>query len=417
MTLTQPDLIEPTAQPKAVSPNWHRSNCAEPHAVGVLLIGADFQALGVARALAEQHVPVFLLEPEPGIARYSRFIRRRLAKHDLLTDSGSVDFMLQLAENASLKDWVIFCVDDGTVEFLAKNHAALSRKYIVSVPAWEVTQNFYEKDRAAELARRTGIPVPIAYPSASLDELLEADIAYPAVLKPTFKKDYYDKTNDKAVLVQDRKSLIREFRAMNKLIDASQIMVQEFLVGGPRNLYSFAAVFDGEKVVAGLSAHRMRQHPMDFGHATTYAETRDMPQLEELGTRFLKALNYRGVAEIEFMFDERTGTYKFIEMNGRFWGWHSLTYHAGLNYPMTLYQTLQGIEVQAKSPQINAKWVRLLTDVPTIARETLRGRMSPLRFVEALCNGSRDAVWSWKDPMPFVMELALAPVLWWRKGF
>jgi predicted ATP-grasp superfamily ATP-dependent carboligase len=117
------------------------------------------------------------------------------------------------------------------------------------------------------------------------------------------------------------------------------------------------------------------------------------------------------------MFDERTGTYKFIEMNGRFWGWHSLTFNAGLNFPLALYRMLQGVEVQRKQPKINATWVRLLTDGPTVAREAFRGRMSPMRFVNVLFSRTRDAVWSWQDPLPFLMEVAMTPYLLWKKGF
>jgi len=415
--LNPTDTVEPTLKLDSISGNGNGSSCAQTKTAGVLLIGADFQALGVARALADQNVPVVLLEPEIGIARFSKFVTRRFAKHDLSSNPDSVKFLLQLAEAESLEGWAIFCVDDETVEFLAKNHEALSQKFIVSVPPWPIARNFYEKNRSTELARRNGIPVPICYPSQSLDQLLAADVVYPVVLKPTFKKNYYDITNDKAVLARDRVSLIREFKAMNRLIDASQIQVQEFLVGGPRNLYSFAAVFDGERIVFGLSANRLRQHPMDFGHSTTYAETRDIPELEELSTRFLKALNYRGVAEVEFMFDERTKTFKFIEMNGRFWGWHALTYNAGLNFPMALLQTLHGIQVERKYAVAGVTWVRMLTDLPTVAGEVFRGQMSPMRSVEVLFRRTPDAVWSWKDPFPFMAEVIFAPYLWWKKGF
>lgn len=417
MSLNPTDVIGSKTRVTPVTRHGNPTSLAQTRTVGVLLIGADFQALGVARALAVENIPVFLLEQERGIARFSRFIARRQAKHDLLTDPTAVDYLLRLAEQESLHDWVIFCVDDETVEFLAKNRAALSQSFVVPVPEWDVTKNFYEKDRAYRLAQRAGIPVPTFYPSGSLDELANQDIAYPVVLKPTFKKNYYNRTKDKAILVQNRAGLIREYKAMNGLIDARQILVQEFLPGGTRNLFSFAAVFDGEKVVAGLSAQRLRQHPMMFGHATTYAESRDMPELEELAARFLKAARYRGVAEVEFMFDERTETFKLIEMNGRFWGWHTLTYHAGLNFPLSLFHMLQGIEVKRQQPENGVAWVRLLTDAPTVACESLRGRSSPLQLAKLFLRRTPDAVWSWKDPLPFLTEVAMAPYLWWTKGF
>ena len=256
------------------------------------------------------------------------------------------------------------------------------------------------------------------YRSDSIDDLLTQELVYPLVLKPTFKKDYYDKTNDKAVLIKDQSELIRQYEAMNRLIPSSQILVQEFLRGGPQNLYSFAAIFDGQDIVAGMSAIRLRQHPMDFGHATTYAEVREMPILEEQATKFLRALGgYRGVAEVEFMFDDRSGQYKFIEMNGRFWGWHALTMAAGLNYPHTFYRTLMNQKTQRLSPNLNAKWMRLLTDGPTVLREVFTGRMSIVTYLRSLSGRKGYAVWSWRDPMPFVVEVLLAPYLWWKKGF
>lgn len=385
--------------------------------VGVLIIGADFQAVGVARSLAEESIPVALLETEAGIARYSNAISQRFVKRDLLTADDSVAYLLRLAETHSLEGWSVFCVNDETIEFLARNHKALSTKYVLSVLPWETSQKFYEKNQAGEAAIQAGIPVPRVYPSATLEELLASEPEYPVVLKPTFKKNYYDKTNDKAVLAKDRESLIREYQAMNRLIASSQILAQEFLVGGTKNLFSFAAVFDGEKVLAGVSAHRIRQHPMDFGHATTYAESRDMPHLEELATLFFKQIGYRGVAEVEFMLDERTGQYKFIEMNGRFWGWHMLTRHAGMNYPVTLFRMLNGVETTRIAPKINATWVRMLTDIPTVLQESIRGRMSLTKVFQAIGSHRTDAVWSLKDPLPFLMEASMAPYLWWKKGF
>lgn len=391
----------------------------KPHSPksGVLLIGSDFQALGVARALSAEKIPFALLETEPGIARYSRSIQQRFVKRDLLTSENSVDYLLQLAQQHSLEGWCVFCVNDETIEFLAKNHQSLSSTYRLSVMPWEVTQNFYEKDRAGLAAKQAGIPIPKVYPSSSLEELLGAQPDYPMVLKPTFKKDYYDKTNDKALLIQDRNDLIAKYQSMNRLIATKQILAQEFLSGGTRNLFSFAGIFDGENILAGLTSHRIRQHPMDFGHATTYAELRSIPELEELAKRFFKQIQYRGIAEVEFMLDERTGEYKFIEMNGRFWGWHMLAYHAGLNLPATLFRMLNGQPTAFTSPRHDARWVRMLTDLPTILGETLRGRMSPTKILQTFRNYRSDAVWSWRDPLPFIMEAAMAPYLWWKKGF
>lgn len=384
---------------------------------GVLLIGADFQSLGVLRALHAVGIEVVLLEHERGIARSSRYRKRRHSKFDLLTDPGGVQWLIDLADRESLRGWPIFCVDDDTVEFLAKNHAELSGHFLLPVPDWNTTQHFFEKNKSSVVAQRCGVPVPREYTADTVDELLQLEIEYPVILKPTFKKGYYSETNDKAVYIADEDALILHYKAMNRLIDTSQILVQEFIPGGPDVLYSFAAIFDGQRVVQGLSGHRIRQHPMDFGHATTYAVCEDIPELEALATRFLRELNYCGVAEVEFMFDKRSQTYKFIEMNGRFWGWHGLTAAAGVNFPHALFQILHNRPVARTAPRVGASWVRMLTDTPTILREVVHGRMSPKTFFTMWFSEATDAVWSWKDPLPFIRECLIAPYLYWKKGF
>ena len=386
--------------------------------LGVLMIGGDFLSLGVMRALAKESIPVFLLATERGIAGHSRFAGRRQQKYDLLSDPNAVDFLLKLAAEEHLEGWVIQVANDETVEFLSRHFDALSEVFQLPVPTWDVTKLFYEKDHGYRVAESAGIPIPAMYRSENLDELLSQELSFPIVLKPTFKKNYYDKTNDKAVLVNDRDELIQQYEVMNRLIPDSQILAQEFLAGGTQNLYSFAAVFDGQDVVQGMSAIRLRQHPMDFGHATTYAEVRDMPQLEALATQFLRALDgYRGVAEVEFMYDERSGQYKFIEMNGRFWGWHSLTLAAGLNYPASMFRMLVGQKVHRGSPNLDSKWMRVITDTPTALREIVMGRMSIGSYLQTIRGRRSYAVWSWRDPLPFFAEVLMSPYLWWKRGF
>jgi D-aspartate ligase len=386
---------------------------------GVLLIGGDFQAVGVMRALAVEEIPCFLLAGEQGIAVHSRFARRQIRKYDLLDDLHAVAYLKQLAESEGLKGWVIFCVNDETIEFLAKNHAELSETFVLAVPPWEIAQRFYNKDQAYALAESCGIPIPRQYTADSLEGIFAANPDYPLVLKPTFKKNYYDKTKNKAILINDEADLRREYTAMSSLIPARQIVVQQMIEGGTRNLFSYAALFDGEQIVSGLAAARLRQHPMDFGHATTYAEYRENEELEQLATRFLRALNYKGVAEVEFMLDEESGQYKFIEMNGRFWGWHVLTQVAGLNFPADLYRLMLGQPVRwAKPTVLDAHWMRMITDVPTVLREVVRGRMSVRRdYWPTLASKKGFAVWSWSDPMPSLIEVAMAPYLWFKKGF
>jgi predicted ATP-grasp superfamily ATP-dependent carboligase len=43
---------------------------------GAVVIGGDYQGLGIARSLGRRGVPVFVIDSEPSIAPLSRFVGR-----------------------------------------------------------------------------------------------------------------------------------------------------------------------------------------------------------------------------------------------------------------------------------------------------------------------------------------------------
>ena len=384
---------------------------------GAVVIGGDFQGLGVIRSLAEKEVPVFLVEHERCIGRYSRYVKRRARNYSLLSEKVFADYLISLAKKESLKDWVLFPNNDECVKLLSLYKEPLSEWFRVAVPDWEVTEKFYYKRSSYEFAKKNNIPIPISYSGANLEDFLKQDLNYPVILKPTCKEIYYPDAKKKAVRADDEKMFKHEFDEMQKFIDPSEIVVQEMIEGGPQNLYSFATLFDGEKIIAGISANRLRQHPMDFGHATTYAVSVVIEELESLSTKILRAMGYKGIAEVEFMKDQRDNKFKFIEINGRPWGWHTLVKASGLNLPYMLFQFMNGEKIEPANPKENVKWLRLSTDLPTVFKEILFKRMSLKEYFKSLKGKKEFAVLSLKDPLPFLMEYFLIPYLLSKRGF
>jgi predicted ATP-grasp superfamily ATP-dependent carboligase len=156
---------------------------------------------------------------------------------------------------------------------------------------------------------------------------------------------------------------------------------------------------------------------MDFGKATTYAVSRHMPELEEMATRILGEIGFYGIAEVEFMKDDKDGLFKFLEINGRPWGWHTLLRAAGLNLPLLLYLKETGREVPVLEGREGVKWVRLITDLPTVFKEITGGRMSIRDYVSSMRGKKHFAVLSTRDPLPFFAEFLLIPYLWRKRGF
>src|SRR5262249_36762323 len=55
--------------------------------------------------------------------------------------------------------------------------------------------------------------------------------------------------------------------------------------------------------------------------------------IAERGVQILKAFGYRGISEVEFIYDMRDGEHKLLDVNTRVWKWIGLPMAAGVALP------------------------------------------------------------------------------------
>ena len=163
------------------------------------------------------------------------------------------------------------------------------------------------------------------------------------------------------------------------------------------------------------TGRKIREHPMGLGTAT-FAESVYVPQIIELGSKFLSAMDYYGISEIEFKKDPRDGNFKLIEMNARTWLWISLAEMAGVNLPYMLYDDMAGRKVvPVRTFEENMKWIHLYTDAWTALKEMLRRRLRMKDYATSLKGKIVFAVFSIDDPVPFIAETLMLPYLWIKR--
>ena len=194
-------------------------------------------------------------------------------------------------------------------------------------------------------------------------------------------------------------------------------MVQELIPGAAENLYSVGSLYSNGRVLGKVVARRTRQHPAVFGRVTTHAETCHVPELEDMGTRFLKAMGYQGISEVEFMWDPRDGIFKLIEINARFWAWHGLAIAAGVDLPFLMYRDMLGDTVQVNDFEDGVHWLRLLVDVPASAIQVAKGNISIPAYLKSWKGKKTFDVFSWRDPLPFFAEVLMVPYIMRKRGF
>ena len=384
---------------------------------GAVILGGSFNGLGAARNLTKNGVPVYIVDTGLCVTQFSRHVRRFFKCPLSNDDTAFVDFLLQLAEKANLSGCVLFPSDDEGVRIFAQHRERLSEHYYVALPPWDVVKFVYDKRLTYLLAKELEIPIPETYNPSSVSELESLDLDFPLILKPAITTHFISVTKKKAYRADEMRDLIDLYGKMAEIIDPAEILVQELIPGRAENLFSFVGFFKNGVPVSGLSARRPRQHPMELGRASTFVETVNAPELEALATKFLQGIGYSGLAEVEFMYDEKDACYKLLEVNPRFWGWHTIAIRAGLDLPYIAYADAIGQKVTVGEIREGVKWVRLLTDIPTAVLEILGGRLTVRRYLTSLSGDTECAVLSLSDPLPFLADLLLLPRYIKRRGF
>lgn len=384
---------------------------------GAIVLGGCFQGLGIVRSLGRHGIPVCVIDDEASIARYSRYATHAVQVGNLRTQEQIVETLLDVKQRLNLEGWVLYPTREEMVAALSRFRDQLTTSFRVPTPAWETVQWAWDKRNTYRLAEKLAIPIPQTWYPQNLSDLETITANPPFVIKPAIKEHFIYATRAKAWRANNRAELRARFQQASALVEPGEIMVQELIPGDGEQQFSYCAFFKGGHAVGSMVAQRRRQHPFEFGRASTFVETIDQPILETLSTRFLQAINYYGLVELEYKYDKRDGQYKLLDVNARSWGYHSLGQHAGVDFPFLLFADQLGENVQPCQAQSGIKWVRVTTDIAASAVEILHGRLSWREYIHSLQGVQAEAVFSRNDPLPGLAELALLPYLFLKRGF
>lgn len=223
---------------------------------------------------------------------------------------------------------------------------------------------------------------------------------------------FYSRFKTKVFKANNPRELVLLYEKTCTAINPSEVMIQDIIPGAAQDLYSCGCFFKQGVLRASCIGQRCRQIPMDFGKATTFVKTVDIPELRDHSEKLLSEIGYYGLAEVEFMRDPRDGVFKLLEINPRSWKWHTLAIRAGVDLPFLIFSDLVGWgTVQNAKGQLNVKWVELISDLYIALGEIIKGKLSPRDYMKSLRGNLEFAIASRDDPKPFISYLLMIPYL------
>lgn len=378
---------------------------------GAVVVGGDYQGLGIVRSLGRAGIPICVVDDEPSIARFSRYATYATRARNLRDEGETVKAILDLAERLGLRGWVIFATRDEVVTTLSRARDVLAGVFRVPTPPWEVVRYAIDKRLTNEVARRAGVETPVTWQPGSpeaLDEVVPG--RWPVIVKPAIKQHFIYATRVKGWVVRDRDELLARYREAAAIVGPEEVMIQEMIPGNGDTQYAYCAFFKDGETIGRMVVRRKRQFPMDLGRSSTYVETVDLPELAAPSERLLRELGYYGLVELEYKRDE-DGAFRLLDINARTWGYHSLGPTAGVDFPLMQFRDQLGLPVEPADARPGVRWVRMLTDAPSAVREIVNRNLTWREYLHSLRVADAEAVFSRDDVRPMCAEVALLPHL------
>lgn len=373
----------------------------------LVLGGRERHALAIVRSLGRHGVEVHVADDHASCTgALSRHCRRQQVLPSAERDPhGFVDALKRILSTNEYG--MVFAVTDVLPILLARHKDELSPHARILVPDWPVFERANDKAITFRIAHASGVPAPRTFVVRSLDEwrTQAPGCAFPVIVKPASKtvvREDGTVFSVKAVRAHDATAL--ETALAMTCDGRTPFLVQEFVPGDGG--YGVGALCGKGRVRATFAFRRLHEYPTTGG-ASTLRVGIEHPAMITAATRLLEAMEWDGVAMVEFKLDARDGRPMLIEVNGRFWGSLALAVRSGVDFPWLLYLQTLGEPLPPIEARVGVKARWLVPGDLMYLQEALRRRPHKLAVVRDFLQvrGVHDDVLSLSDPLPILGEL------------
>ena len=324
----------------------------------ILIVGASTKAgLSISRSLNRYGYEIDVIDWENQPIRNSRYIKKVINVGNPLIDVKLfLESLLKFLEKNKYE--ALIPLHDSAIEICKEYQNEIS-KYIkvIGINSDEIIKYSSDKYELLSKAKEFGIEIPNGFLIKSISDFEEIKnkLEFPIAAKPvssakiisnrlvSFKVKFFNN-------IEQLTDFIREH------ISNVNILLQEFVEGYGIG-YNFISK-NGE-------VYNSYIHRRIFEHKgiSSYREslTPDSYSFDENIKKFIKELNWTGVAMIEFKI-KPNGTPVLMEMNGRFFGSTEVAIKSNLNLPVLFFEMLCLNKEIPKNLPIKHAQVRIFHD-------------------------------------------------------
>jgi predicted ATP-grasp superfamily ATP-dependent carboligase len=300
----------------------------------------------------------------------SRFCHHALVRES--TEEGLIRQLQSVSERFPSAALISISETDNLL--INRHRDRLSSALHILAPTKEMLDQVIDKYQCLTQAKKLGIRVPETFLPNTLQEIEERchDLSYPCVIKwadPNEVAQDLEKAGLKlhkyeyAKNAPDLVDKLRPYAAINRFP-----LVQEYCPG--KGIGQMFLAHQGE-VVLEFQHQRIHEWPPEGGVSTLCQSVPlELHQAcRKLSAALLKALQWDGVAMVEYRYDDTTDSYYFMEINGRFWGSLPLAIAAGVPFAAALVDKALNGPSTIRQPDYSRLYCRFMfPEIRRIAR-------------------------------------------------
>jgi predicted ATP-grasp superfamily ATP-dependent carboligase len=369
-------------------------------------------ALAIIRSLGRAGYRVVAADASPRALGFrSRFAGARVVTPPPDRDPKAFVEAVLVAAREHGVDLVI-PVTDAAILPLSASRERFPRPCRLVLPEPGALETAWDKLRTVELGMKLGIPVPRTCLVRSRAEALAcaSQIGWPLVMKPR-RSAVLGEGGVEAFHVafaRDEEELALRMRGFEGRCD---VLLQAYSSGAGTGV---ELICRGGRPVAAFQHERLREVPLHGGASSFRRSVPLDPVLYAHSTRILAALEWTGLAMVEF----KVGACgpKLMEINGRPWGSLPLAIASGVDFPRLLAEIAldegapgeaaplppYALGVRSRNPDLEVVWIgSVLRGTRRYPFLPLPRRREALRAIAQLFDPRvHSDLWTLGDPLP-----------------
>ena len=302
--------------------------------------GENRSSLAATRSLGRRGYKVFVSGKEKkNISSVSKYCAQSYAAGDAIKNGDKyIKKILAILDEGQVN--IVLPMAEPTIFLLNEYRQLLPKSVVLACPETSKIDQIFNKYELFQHAKKLGVPIPKTVFINSCEEFASKERQlpeFPLVVKPGMSRIRTESGFLQTTVMFANN--LEELRTLYKREEALKYpsLIQEKITGPGTGLFT---LFNCDKHLALFSHERIREKPPWGGVSVVCQSVPLDDKMVESASKLLSAVEWKGVAMVEFKRDLRDSTAKLMEINGRFWGSLQLAIASGVDFPNLLIDFL-----------------------------------------------------------------------------